>query len=54
MKEGDISNDEAIKNLLVLLLLKENVDPKLIEKATGITEKTIRNKYPKKLISKGD
>ena len=50
--KNEIENNEAIKNLLIILLLKEGVDPKLIEKATGISEMTIRGKYPKKLIDK--
>ena len=45
-----LPNDEAIKNLLIVLALKNNVDPKLIEIATSIAEKTIRNKFPMKLI----
>jgi hypothetical protein len=50
-KESNI--EEAIKNLLILLLLKEGVNPKAIEIATGIPEMTIRGKYPMKLIKKG-
>jgi hypothetical protein len=34
------------------LLLKEGVDPKVIELATGIPEMTIRGKFPMKLIKK--
>jgi len=45
--KNEIDTDEAIKNLLIILLLKEGIDPKLIEKATGISEMTIRGKYPK-------
>ena len=45
-----LPNDEAIKNLLIILALKNGVDPKVIEIATGIAEKTIGNKFPKKLI----
>lgn len=45
-----IPNDEAVKNLLIVLALSNGVDPKAIEIATGITEKTIRNKFPMKLI----
>ena len=51
MSENAISNDEAIKNLLILLLLKEGVSPKAIELATGTPEKTIRNKFPMKLVT---
>jgi hypothetical protein len=47
-KKRDIGNDEAVKNLLIITLLKDGVDPKLIETATGIPEKTIRNKFPLK------
>lgn len=45
-----LPNDLAIKNLLIILLLSQGVDPKIIEEATGIAEKTIRNKFPMKLI----
>jgi hypothetical protein len=47
-----ISNEEAIKNLLIINLLKDGVNPKLIEKATGIPEMTIRSKFPMKSIKK--
>jgi hypothetical protein len=47
-----IENNEAIKNLLIISLLKDNIDPKVIETATGIPEKTIRNKFPMKDIKK--
>jgi hypothetical protein len=47
-----IENDEAIKNLLILSLLKDGVNPKVIAAATGIPEKTIRNKFPMKEIGK--
>lgn len=50
MKENTIPNDEAIKNLLIILLLKQGVTPKAIELATGINEKTIRNRFPMKLV----
>ena len=49
-KNEPITNDEAIKNMLIILALKNGVDPKIIEIATGIAEKTIRNKFPMKLI----
>jgi hypothetical protein len=49
-----IANDEAIKNLLIISLLKSGVDPKVIEKATGIPEMTIRGKFPMKLIKGED
>ena len=48
-----IGDNEAIKNLLIINLLKEGVDPKIIEIATGIPEMTLRGKFPMKLI-KGD
>jgi hypothetical protein len=51
-KRNIIGDEEAIKNLLILTLLKDDVDPKLIEMATGIPEKTIRNKFPMKEIKK--
>jgi hypothetical protein len=50
--KGSISDEEAIKNLLILSLLKDGVDPKLIEKATGIPEMTIRWKFPMKYLMK--
>lgn len=51
-KKKAIDDEEAIKNLLMVSLLKEGVDPKLIETATGIPEKTTRNKFPMKDIKK--
>jgi hypothetical protein len=51
-KKNEIENNEAIKNLLIVLLLKEGVDPKIVEVATGIPEMTIRGKFPMKLIKK--
>jgi hypothetical protein len=47
-----LDDNEAIKNLLIVLLLKEGVDPKVIETATGIPEMTIRGKFPMKLIKR--
>ena len=49
-KKDAISNDEAIKNLLIIDLIKQGIDPKIIEKATGIPEATIRWKFPMKDI----
>lgn len=37
-------NEDAIRNLLILLLLKNGVSPEAIEIATGIDQKTIRNR----------
>jgi hypothetical protein len=51
-KQREISNEEATKNLLILLLLKEGVNPKAIEIATGIPEMTLRGQFPMKLIKK--
>jgi len=51
-KKDKISNDEAIKNLLIINLLKDGVDPKIIATATGIPETTIRWKFPMKNIRK--
>ena len=51
-RKEPLENNEAIKNLLIVSLLKDDVDPKIIETATGIPEKTIRNKYPMKEIKK--
>lgn len=51
-KKDPINNDEAIKNLLILNLLNDGVDPKAIEVATGIPEMTIRGKFPTKFFKK--
>ena len=51
-KKDAISDEEAIKNLLIVSLLKDGADPKIIETATGIPEKTIRWKFPMKDIRK--
>lgn len=51
-KKDAISDEEAIKNLLIVSLLKDGVDPKIIEKATGIPEMTVRWKFPMKDIKK--
>jgi len=50
MPEKKIEELEAVKNLLIISLLKDDVDPKVIEAATGIPEMTIRGKFPMKLI----
>jgi hypothetical protein len=47
-------NEESIKNLLIILLLKNGASAKAIEAATGIDQKTIRNKFPKSLLGKSD
>jgi len=49
-ERNTITNEESIRNLLILNLLKDGVNPKLISIATGIPEKTIRNKFPVGLI----
>ncbi len=41
---------ESIKNLLIISLLKSGVKAEAIENATGINAKTIKNRFPKKLI----
>lgn len=51
-KKKELENNEAIRNLLIISLLKEGVDPKAIETATGVPEMTIRGKFPMKLIKK--
>ena len=48
--DSGISDLEGIKNLLILLLLQQGVNPKVIELATGTPEKTIRNKFPMKFV----
>ena len=51
-KKHKIDDEEAIKNLLIISLLKDGVDPIIIETATGIPEMTIRGKFPMKNIRK--
>jgi len=51
-KKDKINDEEAIKNLLIVSLLKDGVDPKIIEAATGMPEMTIRWKFPMKNIKK--
>ena len=51
-KKREINDSEAIKNLLIIGLLKDGVDPKIIETATGIPEMTIRGKFPMKNLKK--
>ena len=51
-RKNEIKNDEAIKNLLIISLLKDGVDPKAIEAATGIPEMPIRGKFPMKFVKK--
>jgi hypothetical protein len=45
-----IEANEAIMNMLIVKLLVDDVDMKLIEKATGLDEKTIYKRFPMKLI----
>ncbi len=49
-KIARISDDEAVKNLLIISVLKDGVDPEIVAAATGIPEMTIRWKFPMKLI----
>ena len=49
--KNELDYDEAIQNLLMVLLLKDGVDLKIIEKATGIASKTIKNRFPMKDIT---
>ncbi len=49
-KNEPLPNDEAIKNLLIILARMHKVTPEAIESATGIATKTIRNKFPLNLI----
>jgi hypothetical protein len=51
-EKNEVPNDEAIRNLLMIGLLKDDVDPAVISGATGIPEKTIRNKFPMKKIKR--
>lgn len=52
MSESEVNDQEAIKNLLIISLLKDGVDPKAIAIATGIPEGTIRRKFQMKFIKK--
>lgn len=52
MSNGHEKELEAIKNLLIISLLKDGVDPKAIVEATGIPEGTIRRKFQMKYIKK--
>jgi len=54
MKEKKISDIEAVKNLLIINLLKDNVDPQVIAYATGIPEGTIRRKFQMKSIKNSE
>jgi len=51
-KKETISDEEAIKNLLIIHLVKDGVDPKIIAMATEIPEGTIRRKFPMKYVKK--
>jgi hypothetical protein len=51
-RKDPLDNTEAIKNLLIINLIKDGVNPKAIEIATGIPEMTIRARFPMKLIKK--
>jgi hypothetical protein len=43
-------NNESLVNLLIISLLKDGVDPKIISIATDIPEGTIRRKFPMSLL----
>ena len=49
-KNESFPNDEAIKNLLIIIARINGVTPAAIEAATGISQKTIQNKFPINLI----
>ena len=49
-RKDPFENDEAIKNLLIINLLKDGIDPKIIAIATGIPEMTIRARFPMKQL----
>jgi flavoprotein len=49
-RKNSIKPDEAIMNLLVLELLVNDVDMKLIEKATRLDQTTIYKRFPMKLV----
>jgi hypothetical protein len=50
MPKKKIEANEAIMNMLIVKLLVDDVDMKLIEGATGLDEKTIYSKFPMKLV----
>lgn len=50
MAKKKIEPNEAIMNLLIVKLLLDGVEMKLIEQATGLDEKTIYARFPMKLI----
>lgn len=52
-KKKDVDVDEAIMNLLIVLLLKENTDMELITRATGLDDKTIYKRFPAALFKQG-
>ena len=54
MASDDAKELEAIKNLLIISLLKDGVDPKAIFEATGIPEGTIRRRFQMKFIKKSE
>jgi hypothetical protein len=43
-------SDDSVVNLLIISLLKDGVDPKVLAEATGIPEGTIRRKFPMSLV----
>lgn len=51
-RKRSINDTEAIKNLLIMGLLKDGVDAKSIAAATGIPEGTIRRRFPMKFVKK--
>jgi len=52
MKDDAAKELESIKNLLIINLIKNGVDPKVISNATGIPEGTIRRRFQMKLIKR--
>jgi len=52
VSDKELKELEAIKQLLVLSLLKDDISPGVIEIASGIKAKTIRNRFPMSLIKK--
>jgi len=51
MDEDNLAKElEGIKNLLIISLMHDGVDPKVIAEATNTPEGTLRRKYPMKLI----
>jgi hypothetical protein len=45
---------ELIKELLIISLIKQDVSYEAISKATGVKSKTLKNRYPLKMVNKSN